>query len=189
MEETGTYYFTGEGIEHRREVLDVKAALRKVGIFLEGFKIRITGVYARPRPIGFDFDCADPAGLRALAQSRSALGEDNQDTLEGKFVASQADGDSFRQIGAGPSLHLEIHPHGKCNVHIDSHGLVVGRDGNRNVYDYNLALEHGYWDLLSDTVPGLFGAFGDRGVVGPMARPMLGVDGKMRFVFGLTGRW
>ena len=54
---------------------------------------------------------------------------------------------------------------------------------------YNRALEHGYWDLLSDKVPGLFGSWGDRGQVGPMIRPMQGVVGKMRWVIGLTGHW
>jgi hypothetical protein len=55
---------------------------------------------------------------------------------------------------------------GKCNVHIDSHGLVVAP----GQYDYNMA--HGYWDLLADKVPGLFGSFGNSGQVGPMVRPM-----------------
>jgi hypothetical protein len=47
-------YLTGEGIESRPEVSIVKRELSKIGIFLEGFCIKITGVYIKPRPIGFE---------------------------------------------------------------------------------------------------------------------------------------
>jgi hypothetical protein len=178
-------YVTGPGIEGRQEVAVVKRELGKIGIFLEGFGITITGVYIKPRPFGFDFDCKKPQALLALARSKAALSEDNRDTIEGAFSAGQTHGEGFRQIGGGPRLHLEIAMDGKCNVHIDSHGYVTGP----GQYDYNRAMEHGYWDLLSDKVPGLFGSWGDRGQVGPMVRPMQGVDGKMRWVIGLTGHW
>src|SRR2546426_898327 len=95
-------YLTGPGIEGRHEVAVVKRELGKIGIFLEGFGITITGVYIKPRPFGFDFDCKKPQALLALA---------------------------------------------------------------------------------------LFGYWGDSGQVGPMVRPMEGVDGKMRWVIGLTGHW
>ena len=126
-----------------------------------------------------------PQALLALARSKAALSEDNTDTAEGAFSAGQTHGEGFRQIGGGPRLHLEIAMDGKCNVHIDSHGYVTGP----GQYDYNRAMEHGYWDLLADKAPGLFGSWGDRGQVGPMVRPMQGVDGKMRWVIGLTGHW
>jgi hypothetical protein len=42
---------------------------------------------------------------------------------------------------------------------------------------------------MADTLPGLFGSFGSRGQVGPMIRPMQGVDGRMRWVVGLTSHW
>jgi hypothetical protein len=178
-------YVTSGDLDHMHEVLVVKQQLGKIGIFLEGFDITITGVYTKPRPFGFDFDCRRPQELLALARSKAALNEDKDDTLEGAFSAGQTHGDGFRQIGSGPRLHLEIAMDGKCNVHIDSHGYVVGK----GQYDWNRGLEHGYWDLLSDKAPGLFGSFGDRGQVGPMVRPMQGVDGKMRWVIGLTGHW
>lgn len=178
-------YVTGPGIENRYEVAAVKRELAKIGIFLEGFGIRIIGVYTKPRPYGFDFHCDKPEALLALARSKAAFAEDDTHTAEGSFMAGETHGAGFRQIGRGPRLHLEIGLDGKCNVHIDSHGFVMGK-GN---YDYNLALEHGYWDLLSDKAPGLFGSFGKQGQVGAMVRPMKGVDGKMRWVVGLTGHW
>jgi hypothetical protein len=178
-------YVTGDGIEHRHEVLVVKQELAKIGIFLEGFDIKITGVYTRPRPYGFDFDCNMPRSLLELVRGKAALSPDDRDTKGGKFSAWATHGEGFRQIGTGPRLHLEIAMDGKCNVHIDSHGYVVGQ----GQYDWNRGLEHGYWDLLSDNAPGLFGSFGDRGQVGPMIRPVQGLDGRMRWVIGLTGHW
>ena len=133
-------YLTGPGIEGRHEVAVVKRELGKIGIFLEGFGITITGVYIKPRPFGFDFDCKKPQALLALARSKAAvLNPDDTDTLEGKVSALQTHGEGFRQIGSGPRLHLEIAMDGKCNVHIDSHGYVTGP----GQYDYNRALEHG----------------------------------------------
>jgi hypothetical protein len=178
-------YVTGEGIEHRHEVLAVKQELAKIGIFLEGFDIKITGVYTKPRPYGFDFDCNKPKSLLDLVRGKAALNEDKDDTLEGRVSAGQTNGTGLRQIGTGPRLHIEIAMNGKCNVHIDSHGYVVGK----GQYDWNRGLEHGYWDLLADKAPGLFGSFGDQGQVGPMIRPIQGVDGQMRWVIGLTGHW
>jgi hypothetical protein len=178
-------YVTSGDLDHMREVLFVKQALSKIGIFLEGFDIRITGVYTKPRPFGFDFDCKRPRELLALARGKAELNEDKDDTLEGAFSAGATNGTGFRQIGTGPRLHLEIAMDGKCNVHIDSHAYVVGA----GQYDWNRGLEHGYWDLLSDKVPGLFGSFGDQGQVGAMVRPIKGVDGVMRWVIGLTGHW
>ena len=138
-------YVTSGDLDHMHEVVFVKRELGKIGIFLEGFCIKITGVYTKPRPFGFDFDCKRPRELLALARSKAALNKDNDDTLEGRFSAGQTHGTGFRQIGSGPRLHLEIAMDGKCNVHIDSHGYVVGP----GQYDWNRGLEHGYWDLLS----------------------------------------
>ena len=179
-------YITGEGLEHRHEVLVVKRELAKIGIFLEGFDIKITGVYTKPRPYGFDFDCKKPKSLLELARAKTALNEDKDTTAEGRFSAGQTHGTGFRQKGGGPRLHLEIAMDGKCNVHIDSHGYVVGK----GQYDWNRSLEHGYWDLLADKAPGLFGSFGERGQVGPMVmRPTPGLDGRMLWMFGLNGKW
>jgi hypothetical protein len=178
-------YVTSGDLDDMHEVLLVKHALGKLGIFLEGFDIKITGVYTKPRPYGFDFDCKRPQELLALARRKAALNEDKDNTRGGRFSAGQTHGAGFREIGTGPRLHLEIAMDGKCNVHIDSHGYVVGS----GQYDWNRSLEHGYWDLLSDKAPGLFGSFGDQGQVGAIIGPMKGVDGRMRWVIGLTGHW
>jgi hypothetical protein len=176
---------TGPGIENRPEVIAVKAALGKKGIFLEGFGITVTAVYLRPRPYGFDFRCDNPEGLIAMMKAKSAFNKDDESTLEGAFSAGDTHGQGFREIGYGPRLHMEIGLDHKCNVHIDSHGYVAGK----GEYDWNRSLEHGYWDLGADKVPGLYGSFGDKGQVGPMIRPIVDVDGKIRWTFGLTGHW
>jgi hypothetical protein len=88
-------YVTGDGIEHMSEVLLVKRELSKIGIFLEGFGTTITGVYTKPRPYGFDFDCKQPRSLLELARTKAALSEDNRDTKEGAFSAGQTHGQVF----------------------------------------------------------------------------------------------
>ena len=178
---------TGPDLEKREEVRDVKRALGKIGIFLEGFGITITGVYVKPRPYGFDFDCEHPDELLATARKITSLSEDKLNTREGSFSAGQTHGVGLREIGSGPRLHLEIALSGKdCNVHIDSHGYVTGQ----GEYDWNVSLEHGYWDLLSDKAPWMFGSFGDRGQVGPVvAEPVISIDGRTRLFFGLGGHW
>jgi len=180
------HYVTTGDLDHMHEVLIVKRELGKIGIFLEGFGLLITGVYTKPRPFGFDFYCDQPEKLLALARTKAAvLNEDKMNTREGSFSSGETHGTGFRQIGTGARLHLEVGLDHNCNVHIDSHAYVTGP----GEYDWNRGLEHGYWDLLADKVPGLFGSFGNQGQVGPMIRPMQGVDGRMRVVFGLTGQW
>jgi hypothetical protein len=176
---------TGPDLDSRPEVGEVKRALVKMGIDLDGFDITVTGVYLKPRPYGFDFHCPDPESLLSAARNVTGLNEDKRYTFEGKVSAGDTVGTGLRQIGTGPRLHLEIALNGNCNAHIDSHGYVIGP----GLYDYNHALEHGYWDLAADNVPGLYGAFGARGQVGPMIRPMVGVDGETRWVWGVTGHW
>src|SRR5262245_55555873 len=178
-------FVTDGDLDRMHEVLLVKRELSKIGIFLEGFGTKVIGVYTKPRPVGFDFECKRPRELLALARQKAALNEDKTDTLEGAFSAGQTHGTGFRQLGTGPRLHLEIGLDGKCNVHIDSHAYVVGP----GQYDWNRGLDHGYWDLLAHHAAGLFGSFGNQGQVGPMIRPVQGVDGRMRWVFGLTGHW
>src|SRR5690348_4147759 len=124
-------YVTIGDLDHMHEVLLVKQRLSKIGIFLEGFGIKITGVYTRPRPYGFDFDCQKPRELLALAGSKAkgntaVLNEDKDTTRGGRFSSAATHGTGFRQIGSGAGLHLEIAMDGKCNVHVDSHGYVTG---------------------------------------------------------------
>jgi hypothetical protein len=180
------YTLTGEGIESRPEVFAVKKELRKIDIDLSLFGIEITRGFIKPRPFGFDFNCAMPQALLALARRKAAtLNEDDRDTPIGRAATYFTHGEGLRQIGTGPKLHLEVAMDGRCNVHIDSHGFVVAQ----GQYDFNRALEHIYWDLGSDNIFGLYGSFGNQGQVGPMIAPMVGVDGKTRLVFGMTGHW
>jgi hypothetical protein len=167
----------------RGEPSIVKAALSKIDIDLNNFTIRITGIYARPRPIGFDFYCTDTHSLLDLVRQNAAMREDDRSTLSGKFVALMSDGYSFRQIGAGRALHMIIALNGWCNVHIDSIGFVYSCG-----YDAVRALGHGYWDLAPHMVPGSFAAFGKSGVAGLMVAPMKGVDGEIRLIYGIAGR-
>lgn len=200
-------YFVGFGIEHRPEVGEVKRALAKIDIALDDFKIRVVGVYATPRPIGFDFHCDDSSGLLAKAQSLANLAPkaggpfdfakqadpvlllDDPKTLPGKFMSLMAKGHSFRQPGQGRVLHLIIALNGWCNAHLDTHGLVVGNNGRRAIYDFNCMLQHGYWDLAGDLASSAFGAFGKKGMVGPMVEPMKGLDGHTRIMIGIKGKW
>jgi hypothetical protein len=110
--------------------------------------------------------------------------EDDRQTKGEKFVASNSQGLSFRQVGTGRSIHFIISFKNVCNVHIDSIGFVDSCG-----YDVIRALGHGYWDLAPDIVPGAFFSFGETGVGGIMVAPMKGVDGVVRPVVGIGGRW
>ena len=179
---------TDNPLDHQHEVLVVKRELSKIGIFLEGFGINITRVYSKPRPYGFDFDCAQAVKLQELLKGKSQLNEDTKDTVEGRISSGVTNGVGYREIGTGPRLHIEIDIDGKtnpCNVHINSHGYVVGK----GQYDWNRGLEHGYWDLGGYYAPFLYGSFGDQGQVGPAIRPVVGPDGRTHWLFGIAGHW
>jgi hypothetical protein len=181
----GTFhYYTGESMLLRGEPAIVKAALNKIGIDLNNFTIRITGIFARPRPIGFDFYCTDTKSLLDLVRKNEAMREDDRSTLSGKFVSLMSDGHSIRQVGAGRALHVIIALNGWCNAHIDSIGFVDSCS-----YDAVRALGHGYWDLAPHLLPGAFTTFGKTGVAGLMAAPMKGVDGETRIIYGIAGKW
>jgi hypothetical protein len=179
---------TGPNIEHRPEVLEVKEALRKVGLDLECFDITITAVYIKPRPYGFDFICRRHEELQGRVEKLAAFHHDDKSTPGGAFSAGDTHGEGFRQKGFGPGLHIEIGADARCNVHIDSHGYV-GLDGQ---YDWSRSLLHGYWDLAPDEAPWAFGSFGETGQVGPIppGTPTLGLDDRVNYYwFGLAGHW
>jgi hypothetical protein len=181
----GTFqYYTGQHMLLRQEPAIVNEALRKIGIELSDFAIKITGIYARPRPIGFDFYCSDSHTLFDVVRKNTKMREDNRSTASGKLVAAMSTGYSFRQIGAGRALHMIIALNGWCNAHIDSVGFVDSCG-----YDVIRAMGHGYWDLAPHLLPGAFLAFGKTGVAGLMVAPMKGVDGETRLVYGVGGRW
>lgn len=181
----GTFnYYTGEHMLLRGEPAIVKQALEKIGIELNDFDVKIVGIYARPRSVGFDFYPNNVKSLLHAVQNNTAMKEDDRQTKGGRFVASNSKGLSFRQIGTGRSIHFIISFNNVCNVHIDSIGFVDSCG-----YDAIRALGHGYWDLAPDIVPGAFFSFGKTGVGGLMVAPMKGVDGIVRPIIGIGGRW
>ena len=101
---------TDNPLDHQHEVLVVKRELSKIGIFLEGFGINITRVYSKPRPYGFDFDCAQAVKLQELLKGKSQLNEDTKDTVEGRISSGVTNGVGYREIGTGPSAaHRDRH--------------------------------------------------------------------------------
>lgn len=44
-------------------------------------------------------------------------------------------------------------------------------------------------DLAPDLLPGAFAAFGKSGVAGLMVAPMKGVDGEIKIIYGIAGKW
>jgi hypothetical protein len=181
----GTFnYYTGENMLLRGEPGIVKAAVEKAGIHLNDFDVRVVGIYGRPRSVGFDFYPNSVKNLLEAVKSNDQFKEDDRSTKAGKFVASNSKGLSYRQIGTGQSIHFIISFNNVCNVHIDTAGFV-GSCG----YDAIRALGHGYFDLGPDIVPGAYFSFGKTGVGGLMIAPMKGVDGEIRPVVGIGGRW
>jgi hypothetical protein len=181
----GTFnFYTGEHMLLRGEPATVKAEVLKLGIDLNDYKPLIVGIYARPRSVGFDFFPNNVKSLLKAVEDNPELHEDDRGTKLGSFMASNSKGMSFRQEGEGQSLHFIISFTNVCNVHIDTHGL-------RDSCEYGVArmLGHGYWDLLPDKIPGAFFSFGDTGVAGLMIAPMKGIDGEVRTVVGIAGRW
>jgi hypothetical protein len=177
-------YYSGEHMLLRGEPALVKEAVQKIGIDLNDFDPHIVGIYARPRSVGFDFYPNNVRNLLQAIRNNKELFEDDPGTAMGKFMGSNSKGMSFRQAGSGRSLHFIISFSNFCNVHIDAVGL-------RSTCGYDLmsALGHGYWDLAPDKVPGAFFKFGDKGVGGLMVAPMQGVDGEIRTVVGIAGKW
>lgn len=178
-------FYSGEHMLLRGEPAVVKAAVQKIGIDLNDYNPHIVGIYARPRSVGFDFFTNNTKALLKAVEDNPVLHEDDRNTKVGAFMASNSKGLSFRQEGAETSLHFIISFTNVCNVHIDTHGL-------RDSCEYGSltrVLGHGYWDLAPDIVPGAFFSFGDTGVAGLMIAPMKGVDGQVRTVVGIQGRW
>ena len=122
---------------------------------------------------------------------KSGLAQDNLHTAGGRFVASNSKGVSFRQIGlpGSKALHLIVGLNGNCNAHLDTHGFVVGHDGHKSLMDLNAMLEHGYFDLGPDFVPGAYVTWGDHGWMAPMVKPEKDIDGNTKFVVGFYGRF
>jgi hypothetical protein len=60
---------------------------------------------------------------------------------------------SFRQIGPGPSMHIQIGDL-LCNAHIDAVGIASGRDSSQaNIYDFGKIVDHWDRDLRPELGP------------------------------------
>ena len=155
-------------------VRKVTRALSVLRLPLESYGIRVTRIYRRPEPEGFDFDCDDPVGLQRAAATIPELSPDDRRNLEGRLAAKVTVGQGYRQTGFGPRIHLEVAQNGKCNVHIDLEGWVVGRDQwGRSIYDW----VHGITNHFpEDLLPGHVGRPLVGAVRGIEWRPTIGVE-------------
>jgi len=154
-----------------RKVTRVLSLLR---LPLAAYGIRVTKIYRKPEPEGFDFDVDDPDGLLKAAAAIPVLARDDTGHLEGKAAAGVTLGTGYREVGYGPRIHLEVAKNGKGNVHIDLEGWVVGKDSwGRGIYDWVHGITHHFPEDLAPGYAGrpLIGAW--RGIEW---RPTVGVE-------------
>jgi len=107
-------YYAGEYMLLRGEPAIVKAAVLEIGIDLNDFFVRIVGIYARPRSVGFDFYPNSVKKLLDAVKNNDKMREDDRQTKGCRFVASHAKGLSYRQIGTGKSIHFIISFNNVC---------------------------------------------------------------------------
>jgi len=118
----------------------VRKVVRVLGLLrlpLESYGIRVTKIYRKPEPEGFDFDVEDPDGLLKAASAIPPLARDDKGDPQGRLAAGVTLGTGYREVGYGARIHLEVAKNGKGNVHIDLEGWVVGKDAwGRGIYDW-----------------------------------------------------
>jgi hypothetical protein len=110
-------------------------------------------------PVGFDFTCEKGRTrdlLLAIIDS-AKFGYDAPSTLFGFLAGCVARRSgfksSFRQIGLGPSMHIQIGDD-TCNAHIDSIGIAPARDAkSNNLYDFSKIVAHWDRDLRPELGP------------------------------------
>jgi hypothetical protein len=155
-------------------VRKVVRTLMMLRLPLQNYGIRITRVYNRPEPEGFDFDVEEPEALLKAAAALPPLARDDTADPQGKVSAAVTLGQGYREVGYGPRIHLEVAKNGKGNVHIDLEGWVVGKDQfGRAIYDWVHGISHHFPE---DLLPG----FVHRPLVGAWRgiewRPSVGVE-------------
>lgn len=137
------------------------------GIEIKEYIKNITMVYEKPEPEGFDFQSTNPALLLKLVEHNKKFHHDDPKDAYGALMSLVTIGEGFRQIGAGPSIHIEIEVKtNECNVHLDSHGFV-----DESGYNCDRMLAHGVWDLGPGKIPWLY-----RQVGGMTLAPYLAVN-------------
>ena len=110
-------------------------------------------------PVGFDFVLAK-GGSRDLLLSimdSAKFGYDSPDTLLGNLAGCVARRSgfkaSYREIGRGPSMHIQIGDR-LCNAHIDSIGIAPSRDrSGNNMIDLSKVVAHWDRDLRPELGP------------------------------------
>jgi hypothetical protein len=110
-------------------------------------------------PVGFDFVCEKGATRELLLSiiDSGKFGFDDPSKLFGFLAGCGARRSgfksSFREIGSGPSMHIQIGDD-KCNAHIDSVGIAPARDNkSNNIYDFSKIAEHWDRDLRPELGP------------------------------------
>ena len=139
-------------------VAQVKAQAEKLHIPLGDFIGEIREV-STSNPVGFDFVCPNEVSRDLLLSiiSSGLFGYDDPSTLFGFLGGCVARRSgfkmSFRQIGLGPSLHIQIGD-SLCNAHIDSVGIAPARDSDHgNLYDFSKIGDHWDRDLRPELGP------------------------------------
>ena len=124
------------------EVGTIKNRSAALRIQLDGYIKRVTRVYKRPEPIGFDFDCDDTHGLILALTLNLSFGVDNKTEIPGYLATKLATGLSFREVNTTNSLHFEISKL-TVNVHLDTVSVALGRDEHGDIiYDSGNLLQH-----------------------------------------------
>ena len=110
-------------------------------------------------PVGFDFVCVKGKSRDLLLSiiDSGRFGYDDPSTMFGMLAGCVARRSgfksSFRQVGPGPSMHIQIGD-SICNVHLDSIGIVSASDAARNnLYDFSKIAEHWDRDLRPELGP------------------------------------
>jgi hypothetical protein len=120
----------------------IKGRVNGLRIPIDKFIQKITFVYERPAPIGFDFDCSNTKELIAHLSLNLNFGLDNQSEVAGHTATRLARGLSFREVSSHGSIHFEISKL-DVNVHLDTISVVAGRDEHGNIiYNTGNLLQH-----------------------------------------------
>jgi hypothetical protein len=144
--------------QEAKTVEQVKEHARKLRLNLDEI-VKDYGEITVKNPIGFDFTFEKGKTRELLLRiiDSAKFGYDATNTLFGFLAGCVARrsgfAQSFREIGLGPSMHIQI-GNSKGNVHIDSIGIAPARDKNQaNLYDFSKITEHWDKDLRPELGP------------------------------------
>ena len=149
--------------QEEKVVSQVSSHAVRLGVRLDDLVVSVGEVVVK-NPVGFDFGCRDTSMLVKRIIESAKFGFDDPDTLHGRLAGSNARRTgfhtSFRQIGDGPSLHVQVSSlpmqggGSKVNVHLDSVGIAAGKAVNGgNIFDLSKIAEHWDKDLRPEMGP------------------------------------